>query len=69
MLDGLIENKQDDEAVEEVDETSKLKEPETDTNEANELTTSDDKSDAKLDESDAKLDDSDEKEVKDSQEI
>lgn len=62
MLDGLIENKQDDEAVEEVDETSKLKEPETDTNEANELTTSDDKSDAKLD-------DSDEKEVKDSQEI
>lgn len=62
MLDGLIENKQDNEAVEEVDETSKLKEPETDTNEANELTTSDDKSDAKLD-------DSDEKEVKDIQEI
>ena len=62
MLDGLIENKQDDEAVEEIDETSKLKEPETDTNEANELNNSDDKSDDKLDESD-------EKEVKNSQEI
>lgn len=74
MLDGLIENKQDDKAVdnkqddeaidkaEEVDETSKLKEFETDTNEADELNNSDDKSDAKLDESD-------EKEVKDSQEI
>ena len=62
MLDGLIENKQDDKAVEEIDETSKLKEPETDTNEAEELNNSDDKSDDKLDESD-------EKEVKDSQEI
>lgn len=62
MLDGLIENKQDDEAVDEVDETSKLKESKTDENEANELNSSDDKSDAKLDESD-------EKEVKDSQEI
>ena len=73
MLDGLIENKQDDKAVDEVDETSKLKEPETDTNEANELNNFDDRADAKLGESDAKLDDSDEKsdekEVKDSQEI
>lgn len=62
MLDGLIENKQDDEAVdkaEEVDETSKLKESETDTNEADGLNNSDDRSDAKLDES----------EVKDNQEI
>lgn len=65
MLDGLIENKQDDEAVdkaEEVDETSKLEESETDKNEADELNNSDDKSDDKLDESD-------EKEVNDSQEI
>lgn len=59
MLDGLIENKQDNE---EIDKTSKLKESETDTNEADELNNSGDKSDAKLDESD-------EKEVKDSQEI
>lgn len=66
MLDGLIENKQDDV---EVDETSKLEQSETDTNEADELNNSDDESDAKLDDSDAKLDDSDEKEVKDSQEI
>ena len=66
MLDGLIENKQDDEAVEEI---SELKESKTDENEADELTTSDDRSDGKLDESDVKLDDSDEKEVKDSQEI
>ena len=69
MLDGLIENKQDDEAVEEVDETSKLEESKTDTNEADELNNSDDKSDTKLDESDGKLDESNEKEVKDSQEI
>lgn len=65
MLDGLIENKQDDEAVDkdkEVDETSKLEESETDKNEADEPNNSDDKSDAKLDESD-------EKEVKDNQEI
>ena len=76
MLDGLIENKQDDEEAEEVNETSKLKESETNTNEADELTNSDDKlnnSDDKLnnsdDKSDAKLDESDEREVKDSQEI
>ena len=79
MLDGLIENKQEDEAVDKAEETSKeetskeetskLKESETDKNEADELNDSDDKSDAKLDESDDKLDDSDEKEVKDSQEI
>ena len=62
MLDGLIENKQDDEAV---DETSKLEESKTDTNEADELNNSDDKSDAKLEESDEI---SDEKEVKDNQE-
>lgn len=62
MLDGLIENKQDNEAVKEIDETSKLKEPETEKNEVDELNNSDDKSDGKLD-------DSDEKEVKDSQEI
>ena len=65
MLDGLIENKQDDEAVGEIDETSKLKESETDTNEADELNNSDDKSDGKSDDSDEK---SDEKEVKDNQE-
>lgn len=59
MLDGLIENKQDDE---EVEEASELKESKTDTNEADELNNSDDKSDAKLDESN-------EKEVKDNQEI
>ena len=59
MLDGLIENKQD---AEEVDETSKLEESETDKNEADELTTSDDKSEDKLD-------NSDEKEIKDNQEI
>lgn len=63
MLDGLIENKQDDGEVDKVEETSKeeiskLEESETDTNEADELNNSDDKSD-----------DSDEKEVKDSQEI
>ena len=76
MLDGLIENKQDDEEddkAEEIGKTSELKESKTDTNEADELNNSDDKSDAKLDESDAKLDDSDEKsdekEVKDSQKI
>ena len=65
MLDGLIENKQDNEEVdkaEETEETSKLKESETDKNEADELNNSDDKSDGKLDESD-------EREVKDSQEI
>lgn len=67
MLDGLIENKQDDEVVDKAEETSKeetskLKESKTDKNEADELNNSDDKSDAKLDESD-------EKEVKDSQEI
>lgn len=65
MLDGLIENKQDDEAAdkaEEIGKTSELKEPKTDTNEVNELNNSDDKSDDKLD-------DSNEKEVKDSQEI
>lgn len=65
MLDGLIENKQDDEAVdkaEEIDETSNLKQSETDTNEADELNNSDDKSDGKLNESN-------EREVKDSQEI
>lgn len=67
MLDGLLENKQDDEAVDKAEETSKeetskLKESKTDKNEADELNNSDDKSDAKLDESD-------EKEVKDSQEI
>lgn len=69
MLDGLIENKQDAEAVdkaEEVEEASKLKESETDTNEADELNNSDDKSDDKLDESDEK---SNEKEVKDNPEI
>lgn len=67
MLDGLIENKQDDEVVDKAEETSKeetskLKESKTDKNEADELNNSDDKSDAKLAESD-------EKEVKDSQEI
>ena len=66
MLDGLIENKQDDEAVK---ETSKLKEYKTDTNETEELNNSDDKSDAKSDESAGKLDESNEKEVKDNQEI
>lgn len=74
MLDGLIENKQEDEAVDKAEETSKeetskLEESETDKNEADELNNSDDKSDGKLDESDDKLDESDEKEVKDSQEI
>lgn len=71
MLDGLIENKQDDEAVDKAEETSKeetskLEESETDKNEADELNNSDDKSGGKLDDSDEK---SDEKEVKDNQEI
>lgn len=70
MLDGLIENKQGDEAVdkaEEIDETVNIEEPQTeepqtDTNEADELNNSDDKSDDNLDKSD-------DEEVKDSQEI
>ena len=62
MLDGLIENKQDDEEVDKAKETSELKESKTDTNEADELNNSDAKSDAKLDASN-------EREVKDSQEI
>lgn len=62
MLDGLIENKQDDGEAKEVKETNELKESKTDANEADELNNSDDKSDDKLDESD-------EIEVKDNQEI
>lgn len=68
LLDGLIENKQDDEVVdkaEEIDETSNLKESDTDMNNSD----TDEADTDEADELNNKLNESDEREIKDSQEI